>query len=94
MSMTEVNGFGLLDLMATIKRRQNRYLALILNDLEEYLLNVEDESDEFLESPETLEHRQEVFERSRKYILDTFNDYTRSVFSVLLGEDIENLNFR
>lgn len=85
--MTEVDGFGLLDLMATIKRRQNRYLALVLNDLEAYLLENE-------KSPLTEKEKEEVYGTVRKYVLDTFNDYTRSIFSVLLGEDIESLNYR
>ncbi len=89
--LEEVNGFGLLDLMATIKRRQGRYLALILSDLETYMLegNPSPDFDGLSDK-----QKQAAFQTVRKYILDTFNDYTRSIFNLLLGDDIENLNFR
>jgi len=73
--MWEINGLDMIDLLAVIKRRQGRYLSLLLNDVEEELNDVE------------------KYKIIRKYILDNFNDYTRSVFRILLGDDIEGLTF-
>jgi hypothetical protein len=73
--MWEINGLDMIDLLAVIKRRQGRYLSLLLNDVEEELNDAE------------------KYKIIRKYILDNFNDYTRSVFRILLGDDIEGLTF-
>ena len=71
----EINGLDLVDIMAAMKRRQNRYIALILHDVEEIL-------------------GEEQFKLVRKTILDGFNDYTRSIFRILLGDDVEGLVYR
>lgn len=73
----EINGLEMIEVLALIKKRQNRYLALLLDDVEGIM---EEDSKEF--------------ELVRKFILDYFNDYTRSIHSVLLGDDIEKLTFR
>lgn len=72
----EINGLDLIDVTSAIRRRLNRYLALLLNDLED-----------------TVTDRAE-YNAARKLVLDCFNDYTRSVFRVIFGEDVEGLNFR
>lgn len=73
----EVNGLDMIDVLAAVKRRQGRYLALLLKDLEEIL-----------------DINSEEYTLVRKLILDHFNDYTRSVFRILIGEEIEGLTFR
>jgi len=71
----EINGLDLADIIMQMTRRQNRYLALILHDVEE-----------------TLE--EDDFRMVRKVILDGFNDYTRSILRIIIGDDIEGLSFR
>lgn len=75
--MIEVNGLDMIDVLSAIKRRQGRYLALLLKDLEEIL---DTDSDEY--------------KLTRKLVLDHFNDYTRSIFRILIGDEIEGLTFR
>ena len=69
--------FDLIDILGLIKRKQRRYLALLLNDVEELMY----------EEPEQ-------YIVLRKILLDYFNDYTRSIFRVLMGDDIEGSHFR
>lgn len=69
--------FDLIDILGLIKRKQRRYLALLLNDVEELMY----------EEPEQ-------YIILRKILLDYFNDYTRSIFRVLMGDDIEGSHFR
>lgn len=75
MKTTQV--FDLIDILSLIKRKQRRYLALLLNDVEELTF----------EEPEMYTHL-------RKILLDYFNDYTRSIFRILMGDDIEGSHFR
>jgi len=72
----EINGLDLIDVTSAIRRRLNRYLALLLKDLEDIITD-----------------RCE-YNAVRKLVLDCFNDYTRSVFRVVLGDDVEGLSFR
>jgi len=73
----EVNGLDMIDVLSAVKRRQGRYLALLLKDLEEIL-----------------DINSEEYALVRKLVLDHFNDYTRSVFRILIGDEIEGLTFR
>jgi len=75
--MVEVNGLDMIDVLSAVKRRQGRYLALLLKDLEEIL-----------------DINSEEYALVRKLVLDHFNDYTRSVFRILIGDEIEGLTFR
>jgi len=75
--MNEVNGLDMIDVLSAIKRRQGRYLALLLKDMEEVL---DTDSD--------------GYKLVRKLVLDHFNDYTRSIFRILIGDEIEGLTFR
>ena len=72
-----INGLDLLDILGLIKRKQSRYIALLLNDIEE-----------------VLEFDQEAFSIVRKILLDYINDYTRSIFRILIGDDVEGLTYR
>lgn len=73
----EISGLDLVDITVAIKRRQGRYLALMLNELEELL-----------------QADAETYQLVRKLILDHFNDYTRAIFRILLGDEVEGLTFR
>lgn len=75
--MVEINGLDELDIMGAMERRQKRYLALLLQDVEQAMAN----------NPEN-------YQLVRKMILDNFNDYTRSIFRVVLGDRVEGLKFR
>ena len=72
-----MNGLDLLDVLGLIKRKQRRYIALLLNDVEELM-----------------DDDPEVYSYLRKILLDYFNDYTRSIFRILIGEDVEGLTYR
>ena len=72
-----INGLDLLDILGLIKRKQSRYIALLLNDVEE-----------------VLEFDPEAFSIIRKILLDYINDYTRSIFRILIGDDVEGLTYR
>lgn len=71
-----MNGLDLLDVLGLIKRKQRRYIALLLNDVEEIMAD----------DPK--------YTYVRKILLDYFNDYTRSIFRILIGDDIEGLTYR
>lgn len=73
----QIDGLELLKAFKIMKKRQNRYLALLLSDIEE-----------------VMDTDSQEFESVRKFVLDYFNDYTRSINQLLLGEDIEKLTFR
>ena len=75
--MNRMNGLDLLDVLGLIKRKQRRYIALLLNDVEE-LVDTDSETYSYL----------------RKILLDYFNDYTRSIFRILIGDDVEGLTYR
>jgi len=75
--MNITRAFDLIDILGLIKRKQRRYLALLLNDVEELMY----------EEPEK-------YTILRKILLDYFNDYTRSIFRILMGDDIEGSHFR
>lgn len=72
----EVNGLDLEGILKLIKRRQGRYLALLLNDIEKEISNKEE------------------YQLVRKLVLDHFNDYTRSIFRILIGDEVEGLTYR
>lgn len=74
--MNRMNGLDLLDVLGLIKRKQRRYIALLLNDVEELMAD----------DPK--------YTHVRKILLDYFNDYTRSIFRILIGDDIEGLTYR
>lgn len=73
----EIEGLDLIDVLTTIRRRQQRYIALLLSDIEE-MAGLDDKR----------------YIVVRKLVLDHFNDYTRSVFRIIFGEDVEGLSFR
>lgn len=73
----EINGLDFIDVLAAIRRRQNRYLALLLNDLEE-IMGKDDPN----------------YSSVRKLVLDHFNDFSRSVFRVMFGDEVEGLTMR
>ena len=75
--MNVTRAFDLIDVLSLIKRKQRRYIALLLNDIEE-----------------VLEYDPEVYKVVRKILLDYFNDYTRSIFRILMGDDVEGLTYR
>lgn len=75
--MKEIAGLDLEDIMSAITRRQKRYLALLLKDIE---IELGRSSEEYV--------------NVRKLILDHFNDYTRSIFRIIFGEEVEGLTFR
>ena len=72
----EINGLDAIDVLKQMNRRQRRYLALLLSDLEEV---VEDKA---------------TYRVVRKLVLDHFNDFGRSVARIIVGEEIEGLEFR
>jgi len=75
--MNVTRAFDLIDILSLVKRKQRRYIALLLNELETIL-----------------EYDPEVYTQVRKVILDMLNDYTRSIFRILIGDDIEGLTYR
>jgi len=66
----------LIELFSSIKKVRNRYLALLLTDVEAVL----GDTNEYV--------------TTRKLILDHFNDYTRSLARVIIGDEIEGLKYR
>lgn len=75
--MNITRAFDLIDVLSLIKRKQRRYIALLLNDVEEIMY---DEPEKYTDL--------------RKTLLDYFNDYTRSVFRILMGEEVEGTSYR
>jgi len=73
----EISGLDLVGTITLVRRRQRRYLALLLADVETVL------------GKNTKEYK-----IIRKLILDNFNDYTRSIFRIVLGDEIEGLVYR
>lgn len=63
-----IDGLNMFDVINLISRKNRRYMANALDELEEILGK---DSEQFV--------------RARKIVLDTMNDYTRSVFVTLFG---------
>jgi len=80
---SEVNDLDMLDIIRLIDRRKGKFLALLVNDVQEsfkqngYNTNIK--------SPMVDPFYLEI----RKAILDSFNDFTRSIDRVLVGGDAE-----
>jgi len=72
----EILGLDIVDILSAIKRRQGRYLALVLQDVEDTMTNKAE------------------YQVVRKLVLDHFNDYTRSIFRIIIGEEVEGLVYR
>lgn len=75
--MSVTRAFDLIDVLSLIKRKQRRYIALLLNDVEELMYD-----------------EPEKYSYLRKILLDYFNDYTRSIFRILMGDEVEGLSYR
>lgn len=63
-----IDGLNMFDVINLISRKNRRYMANALDELEEILGK---DSEQFV--------------KARKIVLDTMNDYTRSVFVTLFG---------
>lgn len=63
-----IDGLNMFDVINLISRKNRRYMANALDELEEILGK---DSEQFI--------------KARKIVLDTMNDYTRSVFVTLFG---------
>jgi len=63
-----IDGLNMFDVINLISRKNRRYMANALDELEEILGK---DSEQFI--------------AARKVVLDTMNDYTRSVFVTLFG---------
>ncbi|NMC34393.1 MAG: hypothetical protein GYA36_18365 [Veillonellaceae bacterium] len=68
-----IKGLDVLDLMKFIKSKNKRYQAIALQSLEEII--PDKKSDEFI--------------YIRKLLLDTLNNYTRAIFRIIFGVDLE-----
>ena len=73
----EINGLDLISTITLVQRRQRRYIALLLNDIEGIMGK-----------------NSEEYRAVRKMCLDTINDYTRSIFRIVLGDEVEGLIYR
>jgi hypothetical protein len=63
-----IDGFNMFDIITIIQKKNRRYIANALDEIEE-----------------TLEKDSAQFIAVRKVLLDTMNDYTRSIFVTLFG---------
>lgn len=63
-----IDGFNMFDIITIIQKKNRRYIANALDELEEVLGK---DSEQFI--------------ATRKILLDTMNDFTRSVFVTLFG---------
>jgi hypothetical protein len=63
-----IDGFNMFDIITIIQKKNRRYIANALDEIEE-----------------TLGKDSEQFVAVRKVLLDTMNDFTRSVFVTLFG---------
>lgn len=63
-----IDGFNMFDIITIIQKKNRRYIANALDELEEVLGK---DSEQFI--------------ATRKVLLDTMNDFTRSVFVTLFG---------
>jgi len=66
----------LIEVFTQLGKVRNRYIALLLTDVEHVLGN----TNEYI--------------TTRKLILDHFNDYTRALARVIIGDEIEGLKYR
>ena len=69
---TIVTGLDPLEVVDFVGRKNRKYQAILLHDIEEIL-------------GKDSTHYSEV----RKLILDSYNNYTRSIFRVIFGNDFE-----
>jgi len=63
-----IDGFNMFDIITIIQKKNRRYIANALDEMEE-----------------VLGKDSEQFVATRKVLLDTMNDFTRSVFVTLFG---------
>jgi len=100
----EINGLSVLDAIRLVRRRNGRYLAIILSELEDTTKeegrfdnilekHVEDEQLRATLRRELRKTQEAEFQRVRKTVLDGFNDYTRSILRSVLGIEIEDILF-
>ncbi len=76
-----VAGLDVLDILRFIAKKQKRFLAIALNELEEIFETA------------GMERNSKEFQLIRKLILDLVNEYTRSILRVIFG-DIEHLKYK
>lgn len=76
-----IQGLDVIDVLKFIDKKQKRFLAISLNELEDIFeaAGIGRDSDEF--------------QLVRKLILDLVNEYTRSILRVIFG-DIEHLKYK
>ncbi len=67
-----IQGLDLLDVVEFVSKKNKKYQAILLQDIEEVLGR---DSEEYL--------------AIRKLILDSLNNYTRSVLRVIFGNDFD-----
>jgi hypothetical protein len=72
-----IQGLDLQDLVKLIAKKSGKFQAILLTDLEEIL-----PKDKYTEE----------FPKVRKLILDSYNDYTRSVMRAIFGNDFEYIS--
>ena len=65
-----IEGIDIVDLSHYISKKNKKYQAMILSDLEDIL-----------------DSRSEEFKLVRKIVLDSFNDYTRSIMRLVFPEE-------
>lgn len=79
----ELNDLDMLDIIRLIDRRKGKFLALVINDVQESFR--QNGYNTNLKSPLV----DPFYLAVRKSILDGFNDFTRSIDRVLVGGDTE-----
>lgn len=79
----EVNDLDMLDIIRLIERRKGKFLALLITEIQE----------DFRENGYNTNTRSPnvdpFYMGVRKAVLDSFNDFTRSIDRVLVGGDAE-----
>ena len=76
-----VQGLDVLDILGFVNKKQARFLAISLNELEE-----------IFDAAKISKNSQE-FRLVRKLILDLVNEYTRSILRIIFG-DIESAKYK
>jgi hypothetical protein len=73
-----MNLFEVWDTVRFLKKKKNKYLAITLDELEQIL-------------PEKTYPKE--YELVRKLILDSFNDYHRAIYRIVLGIEVEGQDY-
>ena len=76
-----VQGLDVLDILGFVDKKQKRFLAISLNELEEIF------------DAAGISRNSQEFQLVRKLILDLVNEYTRSILRVIFG-DIESAKYK